>query len=360
MALPSLMPAGRLPDMLLALAIGLAGGVAADFLGMPLPMMLGSLVALALVAVAGLRPFGRAPWLPERLRFALVPVIGVAIGAAFTPDLLAGALRWLPTVAGVILYVPLAHLAGFLIYRRLGGLDRPTALYAAMPGGLIEAIAMGEGAGADRQMLILLQFLRLILCIVLLPFGFMLLTGGPVGSAAGTQMHGADLPLGVSDVVLLVLAGVGGVLLGRRLRLPASVILGPMLCSAALHLTGLTRTVPPDWAIDLTQLVVGTSLGLRFLGLPRGTLARALRLAVANIAAALGLALVLALALHGAVGEATGTVLLAYSPGGVAEMTLVALSLQASVAFVSVHHLVRIVTAVAVTQFAAGRLLRGR
>jgi hypothetical protein len=48
MAPPSMMPpAGRLPDMLLALAIGLAGGVAADIIGMPLPMMLGSLVALA-------------------------------------------------------------------------------------------------------------------------------------------------------------------------------------------------------------------------------------------------------------------------------------------------------------------------
>jgi uncharacterized membrane protein AbrB (regulator of aidB expression) len=41
-----------------------------------------------------------------------------------------------------------------------------------MPGGFIEALEMGEKAGAQMPMLIMLQFLRLILCIVLIPLAF--------------------------------------------------------------------------------------------------------------------------------------------------------------------------------------------
>ncbi len=350
--------AARLPAMALALALGLAGGLAARALGLPLPMMLGSLLALGSVAVAGLRPLGIAPWLPERMRFAFVPVIGVAIGAAFTPELLAAAAGWLPTILAVVVYVPLVHWIGYRVYRRLGRLDPATAFFSAMPGGLVEALTMGEAQGADRRMLTMLQFLRLILCMVTVPVGFTLLTGGLVGSAAGVGMAGAELPLAARDVALLTIAGVGGYLLGQRLGIPGGVIIGPMLLSAAIHLAGLTRTVPPGWMIDLTQLVVGTSLGLRFEGLPRATLRRALGLAAVSIALSLATAVLFALALHRVAGERTGTLLLALAPGGVVEMSLVALSLQVSVAFVTAHHLLRIFLSVAVGAVGARWLLR--
>nr|MDJ0895189.1 AbrB family transcriptional regulator [Alphaproteobacteria bacterium] len=48
------------------------------------------------------------------------------------------------------------------------------------------------------------------------------------------------------------------------------------------------------------------------------------------------------LALQPIVGVDLAGLVLAYSPGGVAEMTLVALGLSIDVAFVSTHHLVRI------------------
>lgn len=350
--------AARLSALGLALLLGLAGGTAARAAGLPLPYMLGSLVTLAVVAMLGLRPFGITPWLPESLRQAFVPVIGVAIGAAFTPELLDHAGAWIPSLAALLLYVPLAHWLGYRIYRGLGGLSPATAYFAAMPGGLIEALTMGEERGADRRMLTLLQFLRLILCVVLVPLGFLAATGTVVGSAAGVRIEGAELPLRAADIALLVAAGAGGFALGRLLRVPGGIIVMPMLLSAAIHLAGLTRTVPPGWAVALTQLVIGTSLGLRFLGMDRRTLLRAFGLALANIAAMLTLAAAAALALAGAVGEAPQTLLIAFAPGGVAEMSLVAISLHLSVAFVSAHHLLRILLAVAVAQLGA-RLLLG-
>ena len=62
----------------------------------------------------------------------------------------------------------------------------------------------------------------------------------------------------------------------------------------------------------------------------------------ARLVAAIGFAFLLS----GPVGEPVSAVILAFAPGGVSEMSLVALSLHLSAVFVTMHHLVRIILAV--------------
>lgn len=340
----------------LALALGAAGATVAWSLGLPLPMLLGSLGLVATVSALGLRTGRMAPVLPADLRLAVVPIIGVSIGGAFHPGLLAEAGTWWPSLSGLVLFVPLAMGASYLIYRRIGGLDVTTATFAAVPGGLIESLAMGEQAGADMQMLTMLHFLRLIGCILLVPFGFWALTGTLVGSATGAAMPGSGGSLTLRDVAVLIAAGVLGATGGKRIGLPGYTITGPVLLSGAAHLAGLTAAVPPQWLVHITQLVVGSSLGCRFAGLPRGALPKALGLAIMSVAALLALGLGFAFVLHGAVGQKVTTVFLAFAPGGVAEMSLVALSLHVSVVYVTAHHIARIVLAVVVAGLAGRRI----
>jgi membrane AbrB-like protein len=344
---PRALLAGIPPVTLIAtLAIGGVGAAAGHALGLPLGALIGALVAVASAAMAGVEVGGRPLAMPQAWRFVLIPVIGVAIGATFTPELLGQAANWGWSLAALALYVPLAHRLGCLVYRHAGGLDLPTAYYAAMPGGLIESVQMGEEAGADVPMLTMLQFLRLILAIVLVPLGFTLLEGHAVGSAAGVEVAGADLPLGPADLFWFLVAAAGGWWVGRRIGLPAPIISGPILASAAVHMLGLTRGVPPLWLILVTQWVVGTSLGARFAGLAGQQLRQALGLAVLYTAMACSLALLAALTLGGRVGEPGAAVFLAFAPGGVSEMTLVALSLQVSVVYVTLHHILRIMLAI--------------
>jgi uncharacterized protein len=78
----------HVPTMLAAMALGTAGGFGAQALGMPLPMLLGSLLAVSAAAILGFRPTGRVLGIPLPLRAGFVPVIGVSIGTAFTPGIL--------------------------------------------------------------------------------------------------------------------------------------------------------------------------------------------------------------------------------------------------------------------------------
>ena len=345
-----------LPALGFSLALGGVGGLVAQRLHLPLGMLLGSLLAVAVAAIANWRPFGILVGVPAPLRFFFVPVIGVSIGGAFTPQILREVPGWAPSLIALLVYLPLALGAGYAIYHRLGGIPKVTAFFGAVPGGLIETVTLGEAAGADPRMLTLLQFLRLILCIIFVPIAFTFLTGHAVGSASGVQMTGASAPIGVTDALVLLVAAVAGAAIGKRLRLPAAIMTGPILLSAIAHLTGLTQTVPPAWAVTLTQLIVGTSLGARFSGLSRGMLGLALRLAMLNSAVSLALALGFAGALSGLVGEPASAVFLAFAPGGLAEMSLIALSLQMSVVYVSAHHIARIVLSVTMAQLLSRRI----
>lgn len=342
--------------LLLTLTLGAIGGSIAQALHLPLGYLLGSLVVTGVLAGADIKPLGRRITLPPPLRMCFVPVIGVAIGGAFTPAVASQALGWLPSLLALCVFVPVAHAVAFQIFRR-GGLDPKTAFFGAVPGGLIESVQLGEEAGADVALLTVLQFLRLIGTIVAVPLIFWGATGQAVGSASGVQMVGSNAPLGPIDITILLAAGGAGVVIGRWLRLPGWIITGPILLSAAVHALGLVEGVPPGWLIAVTQIVVGTGLGARFAGAKPQVLRRGATLAAINGVVALAIALGFALGLQTILDESVAAIFLAFAPGGLAEMSLIALSLDMSVIYVTAHHVARIVLAVGLAK-AGSRWLR--
>ncbi|MFV0492479.1 MAG: AbrB family transcriptional regulator [Pseudorhodobacter sp.] len=341
--------------LLLTLAIAALGGLVAWLLHLPLPWLMGSLVGIALLAILGLRPLGQPIHMPTPLRQAFVPVIGVAIGGNFTTEILQQLGNWIPSLLALCLYIPLAHFVAYRIYR-FGGIDRLTSYYGTIPGGLIESVTMGEEKGADRGMLVLMQFLRLIVTIMAVPLIFALLTGGSVGSGAGVEMVGADHALSLRDIAVLVVAGGGGYWLAHRLRFPAAVMTGPILASAIAHLTGLVEGVPPGWVINMTQVVIGAGLGAGFAGMAGATLRKGAGLATISTGTLLLLAWGFAILLREVIDQPASAIFLAFAPGGITEMSLIALGLQISVIYVAAHHVVRIVLSVSIARAFAGRL----
>lgn len=324
----------RVMQVLLATVIGGGGGALFYLLHLPLPWMLGALVATMAGSIAGL-PLTA----PVAIRPAVIAVIGVLLGANFTPDLLAQAADWALSLALLAVYLGLSMLLVLPWYRRIGGFDPVTAYFAGMPGGLTEMIELADGAGADVPRVILAQSLRIVTTVALIAVWFRWVQGYQVG---GSAVRAGFADLGWLDLGLLALAALAGSWLGLRLRLPAPTLLGPMVLSAALHLTGLTHSAPPAELVILAQVVIGTVLGCRFRGIPARALIPAMGLSLGATIIMLALAIVLSLVVQAATGQSAEQVLLAYAPGGLTEMSLVALALHAEVAFVALHHVVRI------------------
>lgn len=324
--------------LLLALGLGTLGGMLFAYLRLPLPWMMGAMVVNTVAAVAG------APVaLHQGLRRVMIAVLGVMLGSAFSPDILERADQWLVSLAALFLFVIIATAAVLVFLRRVGGYGPVTAYFAAAPGGLNEMILAGGAMGGDDRTISLIHSIRILLVVMTVPFWFRFAYGYEPGVApAGSGM--ADLAW--VDGVLLAAAAIGGTLLGGRLRIPAANLTGPLLVSAGIHLAGLTRALPPWELVVAAQVVTGAAIGARFAGVPVRRVMSTLVTGAGATVVMLGVTIVFALGLEKLTGLPYVVILLAFAPGGLAEMCLISLALNADTAFVSTHHLVRIVLVV--------------
>jgi membrane AbrB-like protein len=120
-----------------------------------------------------------------------------------------------------------------------------------------------------------------------------------------------------------------------------------MAFSAVAHITGLTAAKPPAELVAAAQVVAGSAIGARFSGTRVAALMRLALYALAATLMMIAVALLFAGALS-TLGLPLPDLILALAPGGLAEMSLVALALHADAAFVSTHHVARIAMVVAV------------
>ncbi|WP_371038927.1 AbrB family transcriptional regulator [Rhodosalinus sp. FB01] len=343
------MPLQHLPSVLFTVALGLAGGLVASFLGLPLPFMLGSLGLTAIVSLAGVKIGGQPPKIPSRARNAMIPIIGIMIGAKVTPDILDQMAQWWPSLLSVIPFVIIVQLMNYNVLRRLGGYDQATAFFAANPGGVAESLLVGEANGGNPALMTIQHFARVTLCVILVPVILSIALGTSVGSAAGTTSEPTYRIPGLHEVLMLGIGGYLGVLVARRLKLPAALLLGPFVVSAALHATGVTTAQVPDLLVNLALVVIGTNLGTKFYGQAPKTLLGGFGLSFVALFNALVLATLIALTIAALQEVSRTVVFVSFAPGGLVEMGLIAISLGSDPVFVAVHHLVRIMVAVIIS-----------
>ena len=320
-------------QLVAALAIGGLGGAVFNALGLPLPWLLGALGATTAASLAGLRLA-----VPGRLRMVMIALLGVMIGGAFTPERLAGAGAWLPSLVALPFYVVLVGGLILLYLRKMSSFDRATAFFAATPGGMSEMIALSDQLGGDQRRVSLVHGTRLLFLVFSIPFLARAFGSDPAAAPRSLTAFELD-PL---DLALLAGAGVLGYLIARRVRLPAATFVGPLLGSTAVHLAGWIATEPPYLLLALAQLVIGSSVGARFSGTPLTLVLRALALGAGATLLMLLVTLAFGGVLHELTGQPLALLLLAFIPGGFPEMSLIALGMGVDPAFVVTHHSLRV------------------
>lgn len=317
-------------------ALGIAATGVAIFwlLGLPLPFLLGPLAACLLAALAGLRMQDTG-----RLGVGMRAILGVAVGASITPELLGRLPEMAYSVALVPLFVILIGAIGYVFFRKYCGYDPATAYYCAMPGGFQDMVLFGQEAGANVRTLALIHATRVAIIVSVAPFLITGLWGVPLTNAPGAPV--ADMAL--DQFALMAFAAIAGWIIAKRIGLFGAPILGPLILAGILSMSGLLTTRPPAEAIIAAQFFIGLGIGAQYVGvtwpeLRRDVLAGAkfmVFLAVITLIFAEGVALAgLAPSLEA---------FLAFAPGGQAEMVVLTLVAGADLAFVITHHLARIV-----------------
>jgi membrane AbrB-like protein len=322
--------------LLFTLCLGALGAAAAVLVGVPLPYLLGPLfvvIPAALLRAPVIRP---PDWIVTPMRV----VLGVMVGASLTPDLFLSIGALGISIMAVPVFVIVSGALGYIIYRKAGGYSPPEAYFAALPGGLHTMTAYAEDMGIDVHRIALAQALRVVLVVAGVPLILW-------GLRAEVDVGGAAyvvpmMDVSVSQHLSMLAAGIAGYLLGRVSRIPGGSIIGPMIVSSALHLGGVIDSPASFELLALAQIVLGCAIGARFVGESIGLLRAGLHLAILGIIASAAVTLLLAWPVSALTGRDILSVALALAPGGMPEMSLMAIALGLEAAFVVVMHLVRI------------------
>ena len=318
----------------LSIGLGASGGAVFFALALPLPWMLGAMTAATAAALAG------APLaVPAQVRNAMIAMLGVLLGSQFTIDLFAQITEWYVGLSGVVLSTAATAGMAYVVFRRLGGYDRATAYFASMPGGLSEMMVLGESMGGDGRTISLTHGTRILVAVFLIAFYYRIFEGyEPVGLPVP-----AGPAAGWVDLMALIACALVGYPAAKSLRVPAAQLVGPLVLSATLHLSGVVAAHPPGELIAAAQVVLGAAIGARFVGMAFRKLRRVMLLAALVAVAMVLVAAGMAYGLAAATDLSGAALFLALAPGGLAEMSLMALSFGSAAAFVSTHHVARII-----------------
>lgn len=316
-----------------AIILSLIGALTFRHFNMPLPWMLGPMAFTTVAAIVKM-PIDA----PSVVRPPVVATIGVMLGSSFKPELLDQIVLWTVPLLGLAVCLVISGTVCVTYLRTIGKLDPVTAYYAGVPGGMSDMIALADHYGADSKTVALVHASRGLLIIFGLPF-LLQLFGADIG---GRQSIAVFHEFTLLSLLWLVATVVVGTIVGHLLRLPAKVMLGSMLVSVIAHVTGLSDSSPPTVLLNAAQLVMGATIGCRFLGAPAAETLRVLGISIGSAALLLASTFGCAYAVSRVSAYDVTPLILAYSPGGLAEMSLLALALHIEVAFVSAHHIMRL------------------
>ncbi len=316
-----------------SLALGGVGGYLFNLIQMPLAWMIGAMLFCTVAALAGVPVRGS-----NKLRLIMVPVLGIMLGSAFTPETLQDIALWVPSLLVLIFFViAVIGCVGLFLYKVME-FGPITAYFSASPGGLATMAIIGAEMGGDERRISLTHSIRIMLTVLIIPFYFRFFEGYVPG-VAGT--FGTIEQMSLRDGLILGACWLGFPL-AKFLRIPSAQILGPMILSATVHMMGLTIAKPPGEIVNLAQLVIGTGIGARFVGVSLVRLSRVMIAAAVSTVFMILLAAAAANGLSAYTGLPFQALWLAFSPGGLAEMTLISLAMHIDTALVSTHHVVRV------------------
>jgi membrane AbrB-like protein len=331
----------RLPAIIKALVVGLPAGYLFHRLHTPIPWMIGPMIAVAALNLMGVRMYS-----PPYARQMGQVILGSAVSLYFTPPVVVALAANLPAILAATVAVFLVGAFGALTLSRASGVDSKSTFFASIPGGAMAMAVLADRYGAQIAPVAVAHSLRVSVIVMLIPFA---LTYGGIPLVASTYRPAVPLDYPVLAVWLAVGFVVGGI--SERLRLHNGYLLTPIFLGAALTISGMELSAVPRWMTDFAQLMFGLVLGARYeraffaryrLFIPFALL-NSFFILIASIAAGVALASVFDLPV--------ATMILATSPGGLAEMTMTAQALQISVPLVVAFHLFRVVMVNMGTQY---------
>ncbi|MGD9145829.1 MAG: AbrB family transcriptional regulator [Anaerolineae bacterium] len=360
----------ELAQGLALLAAGTAGALAGWAVGIPAGIMVGALLICGLYRLAGGEQLvgGRRPAESQRLadgqldrwrkRYARLGrlLLGIVIGAAFGPDMIAPLKAALLPMAGLVVAIICVGLFLGWLLNRLTGLDLATSIISAVPGGLPAMTAMAEDVDADATVVTAIHFSRLTTILVAIPALFRMLPESLPGSAATAPGE----PVGLGATVIALTLGLLAGALALRFRVPTGDLVGPILVVGGINLLGGGIGPLAPGFRQAAMLFIGISVGVQMSRQSLHRLRQVALPAAIMIVTLISAGLLMGWGLSRLTTLDLVSALLSGVPGGASTMPLIAHDVGGDMRLVAALHLMRQLVMLVLVPLTLGYLFRNR
>ncbi|RVL76689.1 AbrB family transcriptional regulator [Sinorhizobium meliloti] len=231
-----------------------------------------------------------------------------------------------------------------LILQRSHLLPGTTGLWGSSPGGATAMILMSADYGADMRLVALMQYIRVIACLIVA-----IAIASYLGSSSGSNFHALTPSADFGPLSLhgLAIASIGA-LIGRWLKVSAGTFLVPLITAALAKTTLSLDLTLPTLIIMLANCLIGWAVGGKFTVDVLRHASRVLPVLILSASALIAICGGIAVFLVSACGIDPLTAYLATTPGGVDAIAIITMSSSADIHFVLAMQLARLFAALIV------------
>lgn len=333
--------------VLITLLVATLGGFVFLKLKIPAGPLLGAMFFVMIFSV-----FWGECFIPNFMVIASRIIAGTLIGCRILRSSLSSLKRiFAPVLFFTFFILALSMIAGFVIYN-ISGIQKATAFFGSAPGGLTDMTLISAEFGSDMSTVALLQTIRIITCITLIPF-IVKKNGRRKSEDKNFSCEKTVYPdikscedksynnKTVRFFSTILIGSVGG-LLGHISSIPAGALTGAVVFVAVFNIFFFRLYIPVKISSGIQMLIGGVIgagmtmddvLGLKNIIIP----------ALMVVVSLLTIGIFLGFLLNKIWKIDINTALLATSPGGITGMSLIASDLGADVSIVTSLHFVRVI-----------------
>ena len=280
-------------------------------------------------------------------------IAGTLIGSRVLRSSLSSLKRiFFPMLFFTFFILTLSMVAGFVIYN-ISGIQKATAFFGSAPGGLTDMTLISAEFGADMSTVALLQTIRIITCITVIPF--IVKRNGRRNSEDKNYSCEKTVYLDFKSCedksynnktlrfLTTILVGLVGGLLGHISSIPAGALTGALVFVAVFNIFFFRLYIPIKISHG-TQMLIGAVIGA---GMTMDDVLSLKNIVIPALMAAFFLlttGIFLGFLLNKIWKIDINTALIATSPGGLTGMSLIASDLGADISVVTSLHFVRLIT----------------
>ncbi|WP_285768451.1 AbrB family transcriptional regulator [Peribacillus sp. SI8-4] len=257
--------------------------------------------------------------------------------------------HWMTIILMLLISIFFSLLSGFILWK-YSKTDMLTSFFGTAPGGLSAMPGIAEEVGANTAVVSIIQTMRVFLVILIIPLIVSSWSGSQAEQVIQPSRTASSFDIGnVLWTILLIGIACSGHQLAKYLRFPAPWLIGSMIGVAIFQSSAsfyMGHDIVPWWphaVMIVSQVFIAASIGGRFQKDMFIGLKRTIIVALISTIGLIFSMILCAIIVSKMTGIALITSVLAFAPGGIAEMTTTSILMDADSTFIIAVQVLRII-----------------